>query len=77
MIIVMTCRYSSGEFSIGGRGSALLSIKMSVAANMASDAIMLVLSMLLSFLNAMIPVARMHNDSNSMTSYPLDNGILP
>ena len=77
MIIVMTCKYSSGELSIGGRGAALLSIKMSAAVKMASDAIMLVLSMLLSFLNAMIPVARMHNDSNSMTSYPLDNGILP
>ena len=77
MIIVMTCRYSSGELSIGGRGPALLSIKMGAAVKMASEVIMLVLSILLSFLNAMMPVVRMHNDSNSITSYPLDNGILP
>ena len=68
MIIVMTCRYSSGELSIGGRGDALLSIKMSAAVKMASEVIMLVLSMLLSFLNAMMPIVRMHNDSNSITS---------
>ena len=68
MMIVMTCRYSSGELSIGGRGDALLSIKMSAAVKMASEVIMLVLSMLLSFLNAMMPVVRMHNDSNSITS---------
>ena len=77
MIIVMTCRYSSGELRTGGRGPALLSIKMSAAVKMASEVIMLALSILLSFLNAMMPVARMHNDSNCMTSYPLDNGILP
>jgi hypothetical protein len=76
MIIVMTCRYSSGELSIGGIGPALLSIKMSAAAKMASEVIMLVLSILLSFLNAMMPVVRMHNDSNCITSYPWDNGIL-
>ena len=68
MMIVMTCRYSSEELSIGGRGDALLSIKMSAAVKMASEVIMLVLSMLLSFLNAMMPVVRMHNDSNSITS---------
>jgi hypothetical protein len=76
MIIVMTCRYSSGELRTGGRGPALLSIKMSAAVKMASEVIMLVLSILLSFLNAMMPVVRMHNDSNCITSYPLDNGIL-